>query len=92
MTVMDNEVPRFDVFQYTVYAVYNDKHGKHAYADNVSFGPTCGWTINITQAAMNGWRDGAIHVYNASGREIAVVTATNSSVQSIPVDVSLGHV
>ena len=61
-------------------------------ADNVSFGPTCGWTINITQAAMNGFRGAAIHVYNASGKEISVVTATNSTVQSIPVDVPLGHV
>ena len=92
MTVMDNEVPRFDVFNYEVYAVNNDRHGKLAFADNVSFGPTCSWTINITQAAMNGFRGAAIHVYNASGKEISVVTATNSTVQSIPVDVPLGHV
>ena len=92
MTVMDNEVPRFDVFQYEVYAVSNDRHGRVAYADNISFGPTCGWTINITQAAMNGFRGAAIHVYNAAGREVASVTATNSTVQSFSVDVPLGSV
>ncbi len=92
MTVMDNEVPRFDVFQYEVYAVSNDRHGRVAYADNISFGPTCAWTINITQAAMNGFRGAAIHVYNAAGREVASVTATNSTVQSFSVDVPLGSV
>ncbi len=92
MTVMDNEVPRFDVFQYEVYAVSNDRHGRVAYADNISFGPTCAWTINITQAAMNGFRGAAIHVYNAAGREVASVTTTNSTVQSFSVDVPLGGV
>ena len=92
MTIMDNEVPRFDIFQYEVYVVANGKHGRICYADKASFGPTCGWTINITQAAMNGFRGAAIHVYNASGKEIAQITTNNSSVQSIPVDMPLGHV
>lgn len=92
MTVMDNAVPRFDVFQYEVYAVCNDRHGRIAFADNVSFGPTCGWTIHITQAAMNGFRGAGIHIYNAAGKEVLVVSPTNSTVQTIPVDLPLGHV
>ena len=92
MTVVDNNVPRFDSFDYTVYAVCSDRHGKCAYRRNVSFGPTCGWTINISQAAMNGFRGAMIHVYNASGTEIAQVTTTSSSVQSFPIDVPVGHV
>ena len=92
MTVMDNEVPRFDVFRYEVYAVCNGLHGRIAKVDNVSVGPTCNWTINITQAAMNGFRGGVIHAYNASGKECAQVTTTNSSVQSIPVELPLGHI
>ncbi len=92
MTITDNSVPRFDAFTYTVYAVCNNYHGKVAYSNVVSFGPSCGWTINITKAAMNGFRGGAIHVYNAAGTEIATVTTTNSSIQSIPVEVPLGRV
>ena len=92
MTYVDNEVPRFDAFQYEVYAVCNDLHGKTGRFNLVSFGPTCNWTINITQAAMNGWRGGAIHIYNASGREIQQLTTTNNSVQSVQVEVPLGHV
>ena len=92
MTFVDNNVPRFDSFDYMVYAICQDSHGKIAYKNNISFGPTCGWTVNVSQAAMNGFRGGIIHVYNASGREFAQITATNSSVQSFPIDMPLGHV
>ena len=92
MTITDNSVPRFDSFIYTVYAVSNGNHGKVAYTDLVSFGPTCGWTVNVTQASFTGFRGGKIHIYNAAGTEFAQVTTTNSSVQSFPVDIPLGHV
>ena len=92
MTIVDDNVPRFDAFDYMVYAVCSGNHGKCAYQRNVSFGPTCGWTVNISQAAMNGFRGAMIHVFNAAGTEIAQVTTTNSSVQSFPIDVPVGHV
>ena len=90
-SIVDNSVPRFDAFQYQVYAVYNGAHGKAAYQDNVAFGPTCGWTVNVTKAAFNGWRGGHVDFFNAAGTPIGSVTVTNSSVQSIPVDIPLGH-
>lgn len=92
MTVTDNSVPRFDAFDYVVYAVVGNAHGKVARVSAVAFGPTCGWTVQITQAAMNGWRGGIIHIYNGAGTEFAQITTSNSSVQSIPVDMPLGHV
>jgi hypothetical protein len=92
MTITDNSVPRFDGFVYTVYAVTSGNHGKLAYSDMISFGPTCGWTINVTQASFTGFRGGAIHIYNAAGTECATVTTTTSSVQSFSVDVPLGRV
>lgn len=92
MTFTDNSVPRFDAFDYEVYAVCSGYHGKVASADKISFGPTCNWSIVVSQAAFNGFRGAAIHIYNASGREVKSVTVTNSAAQSIPVDVPLGHV
>ena len=92
MTITDNSVPRFDAFVYTVYAVCNGAHGKVAYSNTVSFGPTCGWTINVTQASFTGFRGGMIHVYNAAGTDVLQVTTTTSSVQAFPIDVPLGHV
>jgi len=92
MTFVDNNVPRFDTFVYTVYAVNNGNHGKIAYSEKVTFGPSCAWTVQISQAAMNGFRGAIIHVYNAAGTEFAQITTTNSSIQAIPVDVPLGRV
>jgi hypothetical protein len=92
MTITDNSVPRFDYFIYTVYAVTNGNHGKIVYSNKIGFGPTCGWTINVSQASFTGFRGGKIHVYNAAGTEFATVTTTNSSVQSFPVDMPLGNV
>ena len=92
MTAVDNTVPRFDAFNYCVYAVVNGAHGKVAYKNQVSFGPACSWTINVTQGAMNGWRGGAIHIYNAAGTEFTSVTTTSSNVQSLNIDMPLGHV
>lgn len=92
MTITDHTVPRFDVFNYSVYAIVNGAHGKPAYKNMVSFGPTCNWTVQITKAAVNGFRGGYIHIYNTNGNEFISLTATNSSVQSLPVNMPLGHV
>ena len=92
MAITDNSVPRFDAFKYSVYAVCNGAHGKIVSVENIAFGPTCGWTINISQASFTGFRGGMIHVYNAAGTDFLQVTTTTSSVQVIPVDMPLGHV
>lgn len=92
MTVVDNSVPRYDAFNYSVYAVVNGAHGKVAYKNKVCFGPTCNWTLNITQASTNGFRGGEIHIFNSCGSEFTSVTATNASVQSIPIDMPLGNI
>jgi hypothetical protein len=92
MTITDNTVPRFDAFRYEVYAVCGGAHGKTTSVNNICFGPTCEWTVNITQASFTGFRGGKIHIYNGSGTEFAQVTCTNSSVQSIPVAIPLGQV
>ena len=92
MTIEDNEVPRFDAFVYTVYTIYNGNHGKVVYSQPVSFGPTCGWTVVISQASITGFKGGMIHLFNAAGTEFAQVTTNTSNVQSIPVDMPLGHI
>ena len=92
MTITDDRVPRFDAFKYSVYAVCNNAHGKIITVDNISFGPTCGWTINVTQASFTGFRGGKIHIYNAAGTDFAQVTTTTSSVQTFPVEIPVGQV
>lgn len=92
MTITDDRVPRFDAFSYTVYAVCGGAHGKVARLNSVSFGPTCSWSIIVTQASFTGFRGGMIHVYNAAGTDILQVTTTTSAVQTFPIDVPVGRV
>ena len=92
MTITDDGVPRFDAFKYSVYAVCGGAHGKVISVDNIAFGPTCSWTINVTQASFTGFRGGKIHIYNAAGTDFAQVTTTTSAVQSFPVDMPVGQV
>ena len=92
MTITDDRVPRFDAFKYEVYAVCNGAHGKVVALNNVAFGPTCNWTINVTQASFTGFRGGKIHIYNAAGTDFMQVTTTSSSVQSFPIDMPVGRV
>ena len=92
MTITDDRVPRFDAFKYEVYAVCNGAHGKIISVSNIAFGPTCGWTINVTQASFTGFRGGKIHIYNAAGTDFMQVTTTTSNVQSIAVDMPVGRV
>jgi hypothetical protein len=92
MTITDDRVPRFDAFKYSVYAICDGAHGKVVAVNNIAFGPTCGWTINITQASFTGFRGGKIHIYNAAGTDFMQVTTTTSSVQSFPIDMPVGQV
>ena len=92
MTYVDNQVPRYDAFKYQVYAVCNGSHGKVANSEMISFGPSCTWTIIMTSTAFQGWRGGALHIYNGSGTEIATATTTSSSTSTMTKSIPLGNV
>ena len=92
MTYVDNEVPRYDQFQYSVYAVSNGSHGKVTYSDMVGFGPTCNWTIMMSSTQAQGWRGGNIEIYNSAGSLVRTLTTTSSSPSSIQVPIPLGRV
>ena len=74
----DVDVPRYDVYHYAVYAVANNRVGKHANVTNVMTGPSCEWQLLMTTTNFQGWNGGVVSVYSATGREIAHMT-TNSS-------------
>jgi len=77
--IMDNDVPRYDVYHYAVYALANGRIGKHANIMQVQVGPSCTWQILMTTTSFQGWRGGHISVYNNSGHEIAQLTTTSSA-------------
>ena len=53
MTYVDNSVPRFDKFEYEVYAVQNGAHGKTVKTE-IFVGPSCNWTIIMQTTSFQG--------------------------------------
>ena len=92
MSFVDNEVPRFDLFQYSIYGVSNGSHGKTTYSETVSFGPTCNWTIMMASNNPQGWRGGFISIYNSAGSLLRTCTTTSSSPSSISLSIPIGRV
>ena len=92
MTFVDNEVPRFDLFQYQVYAVVDGNHGKVISSDMVNFGPMCNWTVVMNSDNFQGWRGGYVTIYNGAGTQVRTCTTTNSSPSSILAQVPIGRV
>ena len=90
MEIEDNDVPRYDIYHYAVYAVANERVGKHANIMKVLVGPTCPWRIIMTTNSFQGWRGGFISVYNNAGQELGAYTMTSSTTISVEPDMPLG--
>jgi hypothetical protein len=86
----DTDVPRYDVYHYSVYAVANDRIGKHANVMKVLVGPTCPWRIIMTTNSFQGWLGGFISVYNNAGQELGTYTMTSSTTISVEPEMPLG--
>ncbi len=87
----DNDVPRYDVFHYAVYAVANGRIGKHANVMKVLVGPTCEWKIIMTTNSFQGWRGGYISAYTTAGQELGQYTMTSSTTISVEPSLPLGR-
>ena len=88
--IEDTDVPRYDVYHYSVYAVANDRIGKHANVMKVLVGPTCPWRIIMTTNSFQGWLGGFISVYNNAGQELGTYTMTSSTTISVEPEMPLG--
>ena len=87
----DVNVPRYDVFHYAVYAVTNDRVGKHANVMDVVVGPTCTWRVIMTSNESQGWKGGNLIVYSPTGREITRMTTTTATAVQVEPALPLGR-
>ncbi len=92
MSIVDETVPYYDVFDYAVYAVVNGQRGASAVAEKVLVSPTCNWKIVMQSSAFQGWNGGYVILYSGTGKEICRLTTTNSSPQSVEFAVPVGQV
>ena len=91
MEIEDTNVPRYDVYHYAVYAVANERVGKHANVMKVLVGPTCQWKLILTTNSFQGWHGGCINVYNMAGQKLDSYTMTSSSAVSVEPALPLGR-
>ncbi len=91
MNFVDETVPCYSTFEYRVYAMVDGVKGAAAVTSE-SFGPTCEWKAVVTASAMQGWKGGAVYVYDGAGREITNFTMTNNNPATINFNVTLGRV
>ena len=92
MSFVDESVPYFDVYEYTVYAVLNGQRGKSAVVDGINVGPTCQWSFVLSSSNFQGWHDACIAVYNSIGTEVDRITVGSSTPEVKRVEIPLGTV
>ncbi len=92
MNYLDETVPYYDVFDYSVYAVVNGQRGALAVAEKVLVSPSCDWKVIMQSSAFQGWNGGYVSLYSGTGREIQRMTTTNSSPQTVELAVPVGNV
>ena len=92
MSFVDENVPAYDFYKYSVYAVIDGQRGKSVVDNGVYIGPTCDWKIIMQSSAFQGWNGGYVSLYATSGKEIGHYTITSSVPVSADLQVPLGRV
>lgn len=92
MSFVDENIPLFDVYDYTVYAVLNGQRGKSAVVKGINISPTCSWSFVLSSTNFQGWHNAYIVVYNSAGHEVSRVTVNSSTPEVQRVEIPLGAV
>ena len=92
MTFVDNTIPCFDSYTYTIYAISDGQRGKSASVDGIGVGPTCSWKFVVSSSDFQGWKGSYLSLRNMVGTEIGQVTVNNSTPTIINIEMPLGPV
>lgn len=63
VVVFEDEVPDYDVYNYTAYAVCNDIVGRRG-ETALSYGPTCSWNVTASTTSYQGWNGASLKFLN----------------------------
>ncbi len=92
VTYVDNAVPHYGYFEYSVYAVVKDSRGKSAKVGSVGFGPTCKWQLILQSDSYQGLRGASVAMYDEAGSLIGEKTTVNAILTTYDLDIPLGNV
>ena len=76
--VFVDEVPEYDSYNYSVYAVSNGIRGRMI-EKTLLYGPTCEWKLICTTTNFQGWNGGAVMFKTAGGNVYQEVTTTSTT-------------
>ena len=92
MSFVDDAVPCYDMFIYTLYAVLDGQQGRKALSEKVYLGPTCEWEVVMQSSNISGWKGGYLTCYNAEGTEMCRVQHSVSGNLLQRIDVPYGTI
>jgi len=91
MSFIDESIPYFDCYTYSVYAIIDGQRGASAVSDKVLVSPVCNWKIIMQSSAFQGWNGGYVSLYTSTGVEVQRMTITNSTPSTFNFPVPLGN-
>ena len=89
---VDNTVPCYSYFEYSIHAVVGESHGKIARVENVGFGPTCKWQLILQSSDFNGMRGASVTVLDQAGAVAVRKTTENSTLTTYDLDLPYGEI
>ena len=91
-TYVDNSVPCYSYFEYSIHAVVDGSHSKIARVENVGFGPTCKWQLILQSSDFNGMRGANVSLVDKANAVAFRKTTENSTLTTYDLDVPQGEV
>lgn len=92
VTLRDENVPCFDVYEYTAYAVVDGVHGLISRIEGINYGPSCKWNFIVVATSFSGWGGSSLTLVNQAGTEFATITTKNTGTTTQAVDMPRGRV
>lgn len=89
---VDDEVPFYSYFDYTVYAVIDGVYGDFSTVKNVFFGPSCDWKLIVKTSDSEGMFDTYINIYDHNNVKYMTVSSDSSDTTTFVIPVPLGNV
>ena len=89
---VDDEVPFYSYFDYTVYAVIDGVYGNFSTVKNVFFGPSCDWKLIVKTSDSEGMFDTYINVFDHNNVKYVTLSSDSSDTTTFDIPVPFGNV
>lgn len=89
---VDDEVPYYSYFNYSVCAVIDGVYGEMSTVKSVFFGTTCDWKLIVKTSDSEGMFDTYINVYDHNNVKFMTLRSTSSDTTTFEIPVPLGNV